>query len=63
MKNVTSVEAYIDSRVNWSEELNLLRDILQETELQEEIKWGMPVCTRADKNVAGLRKQVFPYLN
>jgi uncharacterized protein YdeI (YjbR/CyaY-like superfamily) len=36
---------------NWVEELELLRQIVLETELTEEIKWGVPVYTRNGKNV------------
>jgi uncharacterized protein YdeI (YjbR/CyaY-like superfamily) len=36
---------------NWVEELELLRHIVLETELNEEIKWGVPVYTHNGKNV------------
>ncbi len=36
---------------NWVEELELLRQIVLETELTEEIKWGVPVYTHNGKNV------------
>ena len=36
---------------NWVEELELLRQIVLETESTEEIKWGVPVYTRNGKNV------------
>lgn len=36
---------------NWVEELELLRQIVLETKLTEEIKWGVPVYTRNGKNV------------
>jgi uncharacterized protein YdeI (YjbR/CyaY-like superfamily) len=36
---------------NWVEELELLRHIVLETELIEEIKWGVPVYTHNGKNV------------
>ena len=35
----------------WKTELSLLRQILQETELIEEIKWGVACYTLNDKNV------------
>jgi uncharacterized protein YdeI (YjbR/CyaY-like superfamily) len=37
--------------LNWVEELKLLRQIVLETGLQEEIKWGVPVYTHNGKNV------------
>ncbi len=37
----------------WSEELNLLRSILDTTELKPAIKWGMDVYTYQGKNVVG----------
>lgn len=36
---------------NWIEELELLRQIVLETDLIEEIKWGVPVYTHNGKNV------------
>lgn len=35
----------------WKEELQLLRMILQDSELTEECKWGMPTYTYKEKNV------------
>lgn len=35
----------------WQEELELLRQIVLETGLTEEIKWGVPVYTRNGKNI------------
>ena len=37
--------------LNWVEELELLRQIVLETGLTEEIKWGVPVYTHNGKNV------------
>lgn len=37
--------------LNWVEELELLRQIVLETGLTEEIKWGVPVYTHNEKNV------------
>jgi uncharacterized protein YdeI (YjbR/CyaY-like superfamily) len=39
---------------NWSEELELLRSIINKTELAETIKWGGPVFTVNGKNVLGI---------
>lgn len=36
---------------SWQPELAALRAILQETELQEEAKWGVPTYTLDGKNV------------
>jgi uncharacterized protein YdeI (YjbR/CyaY-like superfamily) len=36
---------------NWYEELQLLRQIVLETALSEEIKWGVPVYTYKGKNI------------
>lgn len=37
--------------LNWTEELEILRQIVLETGLTEEIKWGVPVYTRNGKNI------------
>lgn len=39
---------------NWREELELLRQIVLETGLQEEIKWGVPVYTLHGKNIVSV---------
>lgn len=49
----STVEEYIDARESWREALLLLREIFLESELEETIKWGMPVYTLKNKNVAG----------
>lgn len=36
---------------NWREELEMLRQIVLETGLIEEIKWGVPVYTHKGKNI------------
>lgn len=36
---------------NWRKELETLRQIVLETGLKEEIKWGVPVYTHNDKNI------------
>jgi len=53
MKIVASVDAYIAAGGSWKESLLLLREILADTELEETVKWGMPVYTLNNKNVAG----------
>lgn len=37
--------------LNWVEELDLLRQLVVETGLKEEIKWGVPVYTHNGKNI------------
>src|SRR5690606_34046881 len=39
---------------NWRAELELLRQIVLETGLKEEIKWGAPVYTNKDKNIVSV---------
>jgi uncharacterized protein YdeI (YjbR/CyaY-like superfamily) len=39
---------------DWREELELLRQIVLETGLTEEIKWGAPVYTHKGKNIASV---------
>lgn len=37
--------------LNWVEELDMLRQLVLETGLKEEIKWGVPVYTHNGKNI------------
>lgn len=53
MKMASSVEAYIDSKREWADSLELLRAIFGSVALDETIKWGMPTYTLNNKNVAG----------
>lgn len=39
---------------NWREELEMLRQIVLETDLTEEIKWGAPVYTHKGKNIVSV---------
>lgn len=39
---------------HWREELNMLRQIVLETGLTEEIKWGAPVYTHKGKNIVSV---------
>lgn len=54
MKKVNSVEEYIESNAHWVVALTQLRDIIQETELVETLKWSAPVYTINGKNVVGI---------
>lgn len=48
------VEAYIDSSPKWKKELLFLREIALGMQLQETVKWGMPVYALHQKNIMGL---------
>ena len=54
MKKVYSVEEYIEVNSHFSEELTLLRNIINATELTETLKWSAPVYSLDGKNVVGL---------
>jgi uncharacterized protein YdeI (YjbR/CyaY-like superfamily) len=43
-----------DKDNNWTEELNLLKEIIAQTELVDTIKWGGPVYVLNGKNVLGV---------
>lgn len=48
------VDTYIAKHSEWLELLNILRSILQQTDLEETIKWGIPVYGYGSKNVVGI---------
>lgn len=54
MQMAKSVEDYIDSNPDSAEMLNKLRSILLRTELNEELKWGIPYYTLHKKLVVGI---------
>jgi uncharacterized protein YdeI (YjbR/CyaY-like superfamily) len=54
MKKVYSVEEYIEVNNHFVNELTLLRDIINKTELEETVKWSAPVYALHGKNVVGL---------
>ncbi|WP_040279871.1 YdeI/OmpD-associated family protein [Psychroserpens damuponensis] len=54
MKKVNSVEEYIEVNSNFSQELTLLREIINTTDLEETIKWSAPAYCLNGKNVLGL---------
>ncbi len=54
MKKVHSVEEYIESNPHFSEELSILRKLINTTELEETVKWSMPTYCLKGKNVLGL---------
>ena len=45
MKRAKSVDEYIADAGSWKGELKRLREILQSTELKEDVKWGGPCYT------------------
>jgi len=53
MRRASSVDDYISKGGEWKESLQIVREIMASTRLQETIKWGMPVYTLNNKNVAG----------
>jgi len=56
MKKVHSVEEYIEINSHFSNELIILRDIINSTELEETVKWSMPTYCLNGKNVLMLKK-------
>ena len=54
MKRAKSVDEYIADVGSWKSELKRLREILQSTELEEDVKWGCPCYTYNGKNVVGM---------
>jgi len=54
MKRLKTVDGYINYHVEKQEELILLREILLTTEIEESVKWGAPIYTVNNKNIAGL---------
>ena len=54
MKKVYSVEEYIEVNPHFAEELAILRNIINDTELEETIKWSMPTYCLNGKNVLGI---------
>jgi len=54
MKNVSSVEEYIENNSHFGGALHLLRDIIISTNLNESVKWSAPVYDLNGKNIVGL---------
>ena len=54
MKNSETVDEYILSCGEWQASLNLLRDIIHSSGLQETVKWGGPVFQSENKNIVGM---------
>ena len=53
MRRASSIDEYISLGGEWQESLQLFRKLMQSTRLVETVKWGMPVYTLNNKNVAG----------
>ena len=54
VKRHKTVDDYIANAAQWQDELKRLREILQSTELTEDVKWGGPCYTYDGKNVVGI---------
>jgi uncharacterized protein YdeI (YjbR/CyaY-like superfamily) len=54
LKKISSIEEYIENHAQFSDALNMLRNIINSTELEETIKWSSPVYVLDGKNVVGL---------
>ncbi|WP_460219467.1 YdeI/OmpD-associated family protein [Psychroserpens sp. MEBiC05023] len=54
MQKIYSVEEYIEVNPHFAEELTILRNIINTTELVETIKWSMPTYCLNGKNVIGI---------
>ena len=48
------VDQYIQKHDQWKEALSLLRSLIHQSELEEEVKWGGPAYTFQKKNVIGI---------
>ncbi len=47
-------DAYFEKEQPFKEEIGLLRELVESTELEETVKWGAPVYTIQNKNVLGI---------
>ena len=54
MPYAKTVDQYLNTNSQWSEELVKLRKILLSTKLEECIKWGAPCYTHNGKNIVGI---------
>jgi len=54
MEKAKTVDSYIAKHPKWRAELRILQAVIHETELEEKVKWGMPVYTLNNKNVIGI---------
>ena len=54
MDSFKTVDEFILNKSHWQEELVFLRKLMNSTEMEETVKWGMPTYTIEGKNVVGL---------
>lgn len=54
MQKVNSVEEYLESHSHFAKELDLLRKIINSTELVETIKWNAPTYYLGNQKIAAL---------
>ena len=54
MQRFETVQEYLAGHDEWRPLLERLRAVLNETDLEETVKWGQPCYTTGGKNVAGL---------
>jgi len=54
MNQQDKLTAYFEKNDHWAQELKVLRTLLQQTEMEETVKWGAPTYTLDGKNVVGL---------
>ena len=54
MTDSEKIDSYIQKHDFWSDELSFLRDIINTSELKEEVKWGASAYTLNGKIVLGL---------
>lgn len=49
-----TADDYFATAKTWRAEINTLRDIIRDTDLEEEVKWGAPCYTYDGRNIVGL---------
>lgn len=54
MKKTASVDQYISNNSQWGESLKILRSVILDLHLEENIKWGAPIYSLQNKNVVGI---------
>ncbi|MCW9037155.1 YdeI/OmpD-associated family protein [Altibacter sp.] len=54
MTDSEKIDRYIETHEKWTDKLEELREIFQQTELKETVKWGTPTYTLNGKLVAGM---------
>ncbi len=54
MQRHKTVDEFLKANPEWEAELAVLRRVLQASEMQETVKWGIPTYTVNGKNVAGI---------